>query len=204
MLQEVQDHAVSARLEAVLIQAAHDAGEQLSAFMERDVRLHGTSAQRVRLEDVPSVLDDRDGLVTAIYLGFTGDLEGHVMLAFAPEIAAQMAAALLMEPVGAPENLGPMETSALGEVGNITAASFLNSVASACQLAVYPTPPLVVQDMAGALLDGVILEMALESTHGLLLHTLFEIDGDRLEGALILLPSATADARLESAVAACQ
>jgi chemotaxis protein CheC len=196
------NESVSAGLTTVLLDAARHAGEQLSMFMERDVRLRGTSARRVRLEHLPEVLDGDGQLVTAIYLAFEGDIAGHVVLAFAPEVAAQMAAALLMEEPST--EFGAMELSALGEIGNITTASFLNTIAGACSLTVYPTPPTVVQDMVGALLDGVILEMSMESTDALLLHTIFEIDGDRLQGALILLPDAASCAQLEGLLATCQ
>ncbi len=203
MVQETAPGAVSARLSAVFGEAAQFAGEQLSVFMERDVRLRGTEVERVRLEQLPSVLDGEGQLITAIYLAFDGDIQGHVVLAFTPEMAAQMAAALLMEPVSENPADDEMARSALGEIGNITTASFLNTLAAACNLTVYPTPPIVVQDMVGALLDGVILEMSMDSMFALLLHTVFEIDGDRLRGALILLPNAASCERLEGLLAPC-
>lgn len=203
-MQYVQDPAVSARLTTTLVDAARAAGAQLSAFLERDVRLNGTAATRVRLEHLPRVLDGEDRLVTAIYLAFSGDLDGHVMLAFAPEMAAQMAATLLMEQPSDPQELGPMERSALGEVGNIAASAFLNAIAGASGIGVFPSPPFVVQDMVGALLDGVILEMSLHSTYALLLHTIFEVEGERLQGALVLLPSAASCAGLERLLEQCQ
>lgn len=172
-------------------------------FMERDVQLRGTEVERVRLEHLPAILDGEEHLITAIYLAFDGDVQGHVVLAFSPEMAAQMAAALLMEPVSDDPMIGDMERSALGEVGNITTSSFLNTIAAACELTVYPTPPVVAQDMVGALLDGVILEMSMDSAYALLLHTVFEIDGDRLRGALILLPNAASCERLERLLGPC-
>ncbi len=196
-MQDVSDPAVSPRLTTVLVEAARYAGDQLSVFMDRDVKLIGTAASRVRLENLPDVLEGESRLITAIYLAFSGDLNGHVMLAFAPRMAAQMAASLLMEPEPATFELDAMATSALGEVGNITTAGFLNSVASACGIAVYPSPPFVAQDMVGALLDGVILEMSMHSTYALLLHTVFLVDGDSIQGSLILLPSAESCAELE-------
>ena len=203
MIEQSAPQAVSARLTGIFIDAAQHAGEQLSLFMERDVRLRGTGVERVRLEQLPSMLDGEDRLVTAIYLAFGGDIEGHVVLAFSPEMAAQFAAALLMEPVAEDNSLGPMEHSALGEIGNITTASFLNAVANACTLSVLPSPPFVVQDMVGALLDNVILELSMESSYALLLHTIFEVEGDRLQGDLVLLPSAASCLRLEEVLAPC-
>lgn len=203
MIEQPAPQTVSPRLTEIFIDAARHAGEQLSLFMERDVRLRGTGVERVRLEQLPSMLGGGDRLVTAIYLAFWGDIDGHVVLAFAPEMAAQFAATLLMEPASSDWTLGPMEHSALGEVGNITTSSFLNAMADACSLSIFPSPPFVAQDMVGALLDNVILEMSLESAYALLLHTIFEVDGDRLQSALILLPSAASCLQLEGVLAPC-
>lgn len=201
---EVDDTAVSPHLTSVLFDAARSAGEQLSMFLERDVRLQGTAARRVRLEQVTGLLDGEDRLITAVYLAFSGDVDGHVMLAFAPEMAAQMAAALLMEDPPDGYALSPMQASALGEVGNITTSAFLNAVAGAYGMCIYPSPPAVAQDMVGALLDGIILDLAMQSTYALMLHTTFEVAGDRLQGALVLLPSATSYERLEGLLEQCR
>lgn len=203
MIEQSDPRTVSPRLTEIFIQAADYAGTQLSLFMERDVCLRGTGVERVRLEQLPALLDGDDRLVTAIYLAFSGDIDGHVMLTFAPEMAAQFAATLLMEPAPEDWTLTPMQHSALGEVGNITTASFLNAIANACALSVLPSPPFVTQDMVGALLDNVILEMSMESVYALLLHTIFEVDGDRMQAALILLPSAASCAQLEGLLAPC-
>ncbi len=188
---------ISDTLTRVLIDAVGCAGENLSILMDRQIRLQGTAVERVRLERLPDLLTSGERLVTAVYLAFSGDIDGHVMLTLAPEMAAQLAATLLMAPVADPLALDPMESSALGEVGNITAAAFLNAVAAACDLSVLPSPPTVVQDMVGALLADIIVEMAMESAYALLLHTVFEVEGERLSGDLSLLPTATACAYLE-------
>lgn len=203
MRQPTHVQEVSAHLTAILIEAVRYAGEQLSLLVEREICLRGTSVERLRLEQLPALRADEDEPVTAIHLGFSGAFEGHVILSFSPRSAGQLAEALLMEPVCDDGNLSEMERSALGEVGNVTAASFLNSVADACRLTVSPSPPTVVQDMIGALLQNVVTEMALDSTHALLVHTVFEVAGDRLQGELILLPTAAACAHLEGTLAQC-
>jgi hypothetical protein len=43
----------------------------------------------------------------------------------------------------------------------------------------------------------------MESTHALLVHTLFDIEGERLQGELILLPTAASCDILESELAKC-
>lgn len=107
---------------------------------------------------------------------------------------------MMMDPSEVTE-MTDMEKSVLGEVGNITAASFLNAVADACTIVLHPSPPTVVEDMIGALLSNVVGEMAIEAPQAVLLHTVLHLDDDQLQGDLMLLPSASACAILEARLA---
>jgi len=196
-MQATQTVGVSPQLAHVLISAVGFAGEQLSVMMERQIKMRGTHVEQLELEKLPGLTAEEDRPVTAVHLAFSGDCDGHVVLSFTPEAAQHLIAIILMEPVSPEEILGDMERSVLGEVGNITTASFLNSVSNACRLGLQPSPPTIVQDMIGALLSNVVIEMALDSSHALLIHTIFEIEGDRLQGELLLMPSAASCARLE-------
>ncbi len=191
------DGAVSAALGDLLQGAVRHAGEQLSLFVERDVSLHGTAVSRAPVERLPDLMRDAGRLVTAVYLAFEGDLEGHIVFSFAPEAAAAIAALLLGEPVVDLTALTPLEGSALGEVGNVTAASVLNAIATARGLTVYPSPPVVMQDMIGALLDAIVADMALDAVDALLLHTTLTVEGQAVQGDLLLLPNAASRGRLE-------
>ena len=125
------------------------------------------------------------------------------MLSFSPEAAAQLAEKLLLEPVTCDDPLSEMTESALGEVGNIITASFLTAIANAAGYTVHPSPPVVIQDMIGALLSNVVLELALESSTALLVHTVFEVGGKKLQGELILLPTDQSCHTLESRLISC-
>jgi chemotaxis protein CheC len=200
-MQQPLTSAVSPRLAELLCTAVSYAGRQLTQLMEREIHMQGTLVESVPLEQLPSMLRGEDQLVTAVYLGFSGDCSGHVVLSFAPDKARQLTAILLMMPEAEEGALTEMEQSVLGEVGNITTSSFLNTVADTCGLVVHPSPPAVVEDMFGALLSNIVVALALEATHGLLLHTVIEVEGERLQGDLLLLPDAASCALLEERVA---
>lgn len=200
-MQQPLSSAVSPPLADLLRHAVSYAGTQLTQLMEREIHMQGTHVESVPLEQLPGLLQGEDRIVTAVYLGFSGDCAGHVVLAFAPDKARQLAEILLMMPAGEGDELSEMEQSVLGEVGNITTAAFLNAIADACRLGLHPSPPVVVQDMIGALLSNIVVALALEATHALLLHTIIEADGERLQGDLLLLPDAASCALLEERVA---
>ena len=86
---------VAPPLAQALISAVTYAGEQLSRLVESPITLQGTHVERLRLEDVPGSAEGEERLVTAVYLQFDGPFEGHVILSFSPEAAAQLAEKLL-------------------------------------------------------------------------------------------------------------
>jgi chemotaxis protein CheY-P-specific phosphatase CheC len=53
---------------------------------------------------------------------------------------------------------------------------------------VQPTVPVVVADMAGAILDGVIADLMMDADELLAAHTTFTSNGDTVEGAMLVMP----------------
>jgi chemotaxis protein CheC len=194
---------VAPPLARALLEAVCYAGDQLASLIEGPIQLRGTQVERIRLEDLPGLRQGEDRLVTAVHLEFSGPFSGHVILSFTPEVAAGLASRLLMEEVRSDRPLDELASSALGEMGNIATAAFLTSIANAVHYTVHPCPPTVIQDMIGALLSNVVLELALESTHALLVQTTFQVSGETLQGELILLPTNHSCEALESRLSQC-
>ncbi len=61
---------------------------------------------------------------------------------------------------GTTTQLGEIELSALGELGNIAAASFLNIVAQPSWGPLHPSPPTVMVDTLGTVLNSVVVSHA--------------------------------------------
>jgi chemotaxis protein CheC len=66
-----------------------------------------------------------------------------------------------------------MEKSALQELGNITGTYFLNYIADNTGSFIRPTPPAVMVDMCGAILDIVIATAGLENEEVLMFDAEF-------------------------------
>ncbi len=198
---------VSASLAETLVKAIEHAGNQLALLVDRDISFQGTHLEYAPLEELPvRVEGGPERIVTAVYLAFSGDIDGHIILSFTPEAAAYLATILLMTDDGADLQSPTMRylaDSMVGELGNVAAAGFLNAVAEAAAMTIHPSPPCVVHDMLGALLDSVIVEMASSETRfGLLLRTVFVVEDNHFAGDLILLPSLASCERLERILAA--
>jgi len=193
-----------ASLAAVFLDALAHAGDQLSLLVERDIAFSGSRVGYVRLEDLPlSHSDGAESPVTAVYLAFSGGIDGHVVLSMSASSSERLSQTLLMydADIDTP-TLRYLADSMLGEIGNVAASAFLNAVADVTHLTVLPTPPCVIHDMWGAVLQSVVVEMAADQAYGILVETSLNVDGDPLGGTLVLLPTLASCKRLEELLAA--
>jgi chemotaxis protein CheC len=81
-----------------------------------------------------------------------------------------------------------LELSALQEAGNVTISAFLNELGMHLHNPVSPTPPQIVIEMAGAVLDAVLLDLVGDADQVLTAKTVFFADGRAIDGALLVLP----------------
>jgi chemotaxis protein CheC len=157
------------------------------------------SAPSVRLcspADVIEMAGGPDAIVVGIYLGISGSLTGHALLMLPPDGAHHLAQ-ILIDGVAHPANepgaadglaFDELSMSALQEVGNVTISAFLNELGTHLAEPVMPSVPQAVVEMAGAILDAVLVDLSLEGDSLLAARAAF-IDGeDAIEGTLLVLP----------------
>jgi chemotaxis protein CheC len=111
------------------------------------------------------------------------------MLVLDPKIAYAFVDLLMEQPPDTTQSLGEMEQSALGEMGNIIGSHFLNALADATGLALKPSPPAVMTDMAGALLDIVAADIMLTQDEAFVAETTFHAPDREISGLFFVVPS---------------
>jgi chemotaxis protein CheC len=141
-----------------------------------------------------------EAVILAVYVGIFGSLQGHALLLFAPADAHRLAQILLagllgpgelpMEPTSNELDYDELELSALQEAGNVTISAFLNELGTHLNEPVMPTPPQVVVEMAGAVLDAVLLDLVSDADQVLAAKTTFSEGGQAIDGTLLVLPRA--------------
>ena len=92
-------------------------------------------------------------------------------------------------PAGSTQTLGEMEESALGELGNIVGSGFLNALADATGLTLQPSPPTVMTDMAGALLDIIASDILLTQDDAFVAEANFHAPGRDIKGMFFVIPT---------------
>jgi len=180
--------------------AMKHAGEALGSMSGQVIEVQSPMLQRCTAADVLTMAGGPDSIVLAVYVGILGSLEGHALLLFAPSDAHRLAQILLagllgpgelpVESTSHPLDFDELELSALQEAGNVTISAFLNELGMHLHEPVHPTPPQVVIEMAGAVLDAVLLDLVSDVDHVLAAKTTFSEGGRAIDGTLFVLPRA--------------
>ncbi len=110
----------------------------------------------VKFNDIPKILGGPENDAVGIYLRIEGNFPGQIMMIIPYSKALELADLIMGEPIGTTQSLGRLERSALAELGNLTGSFFLNAIADSSGVYVRPSPPAVIVDMVGAIMDIIL------------------------------------------------
>ncbi len=167
-----------------------NAAQGLSTMVDKAIRVTSPSLKVVPIEKAPGFIGEPEQEVYAIYLAMTGDVGGHILLILSVEAAGEMVGMLMGPRETQTPELDMVERSALGEVANVTGSFFMRALSDATNLDIRPSPPSVVMDMAGAVLDGPLLALALTMEEVLVIDTRFTDEERHIGGLFLVLPDA--------------
>jgi len=160
----------------------------LSQMVSQEITVTALSLEEVLPRNVTSLIGKADDRVVGIYLSFSGNTSGHIMLAFQPTTAFELVDMAMGIPSGSTQELGEMERSVLGEIGNVVGTFFLNTIANDAGQCLSPSPPVVSINTVGAIISSVMPEvMALDNPiFGIRLS--FSTGQGKTEGRFLVLP----------------
>ncbi|MGA2368458.1 MAG: chemotaxis protein CheX [Dehalococcoidia bacterium] len=163
----------------------------LSRMVHHDLVINNIEVRRMPASSMPALFGGPDQLVIGVYLTFTGATNGHILMAHEPSIAYKILDLLMGRKIGTSKSLDEMSKSALGEMGNVTSAYFLNAVADHLQITLHPSPPAVMMDMAGAIMDIALASILQERDDVFMARTSFGLSDRTIEGNFLIMPNAS-------------
>ncbi len=161
----------------------------LSDMVGHELRVTSLDLKQYPAKDVAMLLGGPENTVIGIYLTIEGDATGHLMLMHDPKIAFQLIDLQLGLPPGTTQGLEEMERSVLGEMGNITGSFFLNALADASGLNLTISPPVIMIDMVGAILDIALTKIMQEQDDVLVIKATFSAGDRQMNGTFMVLPT---------------
>ena len=93
-------------------------------------------------------------IMVGVFLGVEGDVTGSMMFLVEKTSAKHLINKVMMGMGSEGDDFTEMELSAMKEVGNIITGAYLNSLSTMTNLVIYPSPPDLTVDMAGAIFQG--------------------------------------------------
>lgn len=166
-----------------------NAMSNLSKMIGQEVTVASFGLKQIPVAETSQLMGGPDTEAVGIYLTVSGSATGHIMLMYEPKVAYQFVDILMGLPAGSTQSLGDMEKSALGELGNIVGSSFLNALADATGLTLLPSPPNVMTDMAGALLDIIAADILLTQDDAFVAETTYHVGDRDIEGQFFVIPT---------------
>lgn len=167
---------------------AGNAATALSQLLNKPIDMAVPKVQLLSFEEITEKVGGAEKLVYAIFLRVEGEAPGNLFFILSPEAATNLLSRIAGIEVSGEEELSEMELSALNEIGNILAGSYLSSLADFTSLSMFPTVPALAMDMAGAILGYGLLQFGQMGDNALLIDTTFLEGDNEIEGQFFLIP----------------
>lgn len=137
--------------------------------------------------------------IVGIFLEVQGDIDGSMMFLMKMKSAHIIVNRLMMRDVEYSEPFSEMDLSALKEIGNIIAASYLSALATLTQMKIVPSVPHISVDMAAAILSVPAIMFGQYGDNALFIETEFG-DEKEMQGYFILMPEQDSYAKILNAL----
>lgn len=159
------------------------ASTALSAMLGRAVDISVPTAEALPFAEAVEAVGPAEQLVTGVVIGVVGDMDATVLLLLGESDAATLCGLLGVDPAD------ELASSALGEIGNIVGASYINALAAMTGLEMEPEPPQSATDMLAAIVATVLAGRAAGDDIALVLDSALAVEGEDCAIAFLLVPS---------------
>ncbi len=167
---------------------AGNAATSLSQLLNKKIEMNVPSVHFLPITEVPKAVGGAETLVVSVVLQVFGDAPGIIVLLF-PQADARVLSGILTGKAAENGILTEMDQSAIKEAGSILSAAYLNTLSAVTKLGLIPSTPGILIDMAGALVDYILIELAAVTEYALLIDSVF-IDAEKsVKGHFFLLPN---------------
>ncbi|MEE8390800.1 MAG: chemotaxis protein CheC [Anaerolineae bacterium] len=162
----------------------------LSEITGRAISNDDPTVEKIPISQVPERAGGPEAQIVGIYVVIGGGLRGQAILILPMDSALNLADSMMGSQPGTATELGIMERSALSEIGNLMVSFFLNGVASLDEMPdmLRPSPPAVMVDMLGAILNVIITPIATVRDDLVVIETAFRDMRKTVHGRFWVLP----------------
>ena len=132
---------------------AGNAATALSHILADRVMMSVPDLQIIDVNRMTTILGGPENEVAGILVNMTGDVEGMMLFLLEEEFICLLINALMYKNIKSFADILEIEMSAIMEMGNILAGSYISAISMMTNLDIRLSPPQVALDMVGAILS---------------------------------------------------
>ena len=166
---------------------AGNATTAIANMLNLRINMHVPKVELLPVEKIGSSMGAEDEIIVGILLGVEHDIEGSMMFLMDKQSARNLVNRLMMKPADYDAEFDEMDLSAIKEIGNIIAGSYLSALSGLTNMVIMPTVPYVAIDMAAAILSVPAIQFGMTGDNALMIKTEFG-DDFAINGYFILMP----------------
>ncbi|MBQ7477797.1 MAG: chemotaxis protein CheC [Selenomonadaceae bacterium] len=167
---------------------AGNSATALSQIINRRIDMNVPKVALVPLDAVPDLVGGPDTIVVGVFLRVYGKAPGNILFLLPQKSAFYLVDTLMGKNHGDTEKLDFMDESALMEIGNILAGAYLNAFFTFTNISMLPSIPALAMDMAGAILNVVLVQLGQMGDTAMVIETEFLSEDDGINGHFFLVP----------------
>ncbi len=173
----------------------------LAKMLNKKVDMSVPKVKILNFKEIPEILGSSDTLIVGILLEVTGDLKGNILFVLDSNSAHSLVNILMgKQDADKSAELDEIEISALKEMGNILAGSYLSALSMLTNLNILPSVPDLCIDMAGAILSVPAIGFGKVGDSVLYIETEFTDGTQKVAGEFFLIPDVNSYETLLSAL----
>ncbi len=166
---------------------AGNAATSLATMINKKIDMKVPVVKLLDFDEVPELLGGPENVVCGIFFKFEGDINGSIMF-----VLDQPSAINLVDLLMPRDNseFDEFTTSALKEIGNILAGSYIASLSGLTNLNIKISVPALAIDMAGAILSVPAIHFGQMSDNVLIIQNEFieTLEAKSVDGYFFLIP----------------
>lgn len=168
---------------------AGNATTAIASMLNLTIDMKVPNVELKAVEDLGTAICPEEEIIVGIFLEVQNDISGSMMFLMRLNSAHYLVDRLMggMGGEKGENEFSEMELSAMKEIGNIIAGSYLSALSTMTNLVITPSVPYIAVDMAASILSVPAIQFGQFGDNALLIETEFG-DDVMIEGYFILLP----------------
>ena len=165
-----------------------NAATSLASMLQKPINIQVPQIRFLDYEAVTKELGGPESLMVGMMLTLSQDVNGMMMFLMKEEFSHMVLNALLGQSFASFTEVDDMGLSAMQEIGNIMAASYVNAISQISGMTIEISPPDICIDMIGSILSVPAIHFANISDKVIFIEDEFEGTGANEASNILLIP----------------